>query len=74
MARTITYFYKLDESKSGLMVADIVTGTRRAISTVYMWMRGERQPCYLEKKHIQRAVKKYYGEDIPIEELFPAQN
>ena len=68
--RTITYFYKLDAEKSSAMFKDICSGTMRAPSTVYMWMRGEWKPCDLEKQFIRRMVKKYYSVSVPLKELF----
>lgn len=68
--KTIQYFYNSDREKAHLMVADAVIATRRSPSTVYMWMRGERIPCFLEKVCLQKLVEKHFGERVPLEELF----
>ena len=68
--RTITYFYKLDAEKSSAMVRDICSGTMRAPSTVYMWLKGERKPCFLEQQFIRKMVKKHYSVSVPLAELF----
>lgn len=68
--RTITYFYKLDAEKSSAMVRDICSGTLRAPSTVYMWLKGERKPCFLEQRYIRSVVKKHYNVSVPLSELF----
>ena len=70
MKRTIKYYYELDEEKSSQLVRDVLAGTQRSPSTVYMWLRGERKPCFLEKQFIAKAVKKIYGEKVTIKELF----
>lgn len=70
MKSTIKYYYTLDTEKASLMVKDICAGTMRAPSTVYMWLNGERKPCYLEQKFIQGVVKKHYKVTVPLKVLF----
>lgn len=68
--RTIVHIYGLDPEKSSRLVTDVCTKTLRTASCVYMWMRGQRTPCYLEAKCIQESVREIYGLDVPINELF----
>jgi len=68
--KNIQYFYRLDAEKSSEMVREICAGTLRAPSTVYMWLKGERKPCYLEQKFIKKVVKNIYNESVTLKELF----
>ena len=68
--RTIDWVYALDPEKSSMLVTEVCNGTMRTASCVYHWMNRKRTPCYLEKLYIQKQVKKIYGLDIPLTELF----
>ena len=68
---TITDYYRLGNEQSSAMFSEIVAGTLRSASLVYMWMRGESLPCFREQLFIQQVVKKIFGQKVPLEELFP---
>lgn len=68
--RTIEWVYGLDPEKSTRLVTEVCNGTMRTSSCVYHWMHRKRTPCYLEMLFIQKVVKKIYGLEIPLAELF----
>ena len=72
--RTIQFFYHSDSDKAPKIMADICAGTQRAPATVYKWMNGERVPCYLEQRFIQKVIRKYFEQLVPLEELFYNSN
>ena len=68
--RTIDYVYGLDPEKASRLVTEVCNGTLRSSSCVYQWMLRKRRPCFLEMQFIQKQIRKIYGLDIPLTELF----
>ena len=70
--RTIKHVWSgLSEEQRKQVLADVVLQGGVAISTVYIWMQGRRNPLPLYQDLVSNVLGKVTGEKIPSTELFP---
>ncbi len=70
--RTIKHVWSgLPEEQRKQVLADVVLQGGVAISTVYIWMQGRRNPLPLYQDLVSNVLGKVTGEKIPVTELFP---
>lgn len=70
MRRTIVSYYNRDKDIRKKMLADICFNCEVAPTTAYAWLKMERNPRGQNRAYIKRLVKKYFNENVPVEELF----